>query len=68
MNYGINTFMEVVKEDISWVVLRKEDAEGYMETVQCLKGTAKFLKYQTYNASPLLIQLKLKMRKPDGHI
>lgn len=32
MNYGINTSMDVVKEDISWVVLRKEDAEGYMET------------------------------------
>lgn len=60
MNYGINTFMDVVKEDISWVVLRKEDAEGYMETVECLKGT--------YNAGPLLIQLKLKTSKPDGHI
>lgn len=68
MNYGINTFMEVVKEDIGWVVLRKEDAEGFMETVECLKGTDKFLKYQTYNASPLLIQLKLKTSKPGGHI
>lgn len=56
MNYGINTFMEVVKEDISWVVLRKEDAEGYIET-ECRTGTAKILKYQTYNASPLWMKL-----------